>query len=122
MSKKILLLESTFFITKLIGENLRQFKDIELTVAFTGQKGLLLMQKEKIDLLIMNMSLFDMSGLELFSKLDHGNIEQTVLVMSNDPDKLKTSDDPRLQNIIRLPIDFNSFNEKVKDLLKITAA
>jgi DNA-binding response OmpR family regulator len=119
MPKKILLMESTYFITRLIGENLRQFKEIVLTEAFTGKDGLRLLENDKFDLLIMNMNLYDMSGFEVLSGLDRSDIDQPLMVMTNDPDKLKTSEDPRMNGIIRLPIDFDSFNEKVKDFLKI---
>lgn len=78
---KILMIEDDVELAQLLQESLVQ-EDIETTLAFTPLEGLVALQQEKYDALVLDLSLPQMDGLEI-CRVVHESIPTLPIIISS---------------------------------------
>lgn len=87
---KILIIEDDKMIVEGLKDTL-QFHDYEVVTAGSGKEGLALLQKEKPDLIILDIMLPGVDGFEVCKKIKQGNREISIIMLtakSQESDKL----------------------------------
>ena len=100
-------------------------KDIELHFAVTGQEGIDLAESVIPDLVLLDINLPDMNGLEVFKKIKNTPSTQSIPVVVLSADAM-TSDIQKalqlgVQSYITKPINISKFVETIDEYLKSIA-
>lgn len=88
MNGKVLIVEDQDYIAELL-KDVFEIYQIDAVCALDGHSALALLQKEAIDLLVLDLSLPDINGIELYHKIvvTHPQLTNRVIFMSGyDPE------------------------------------
>lgn len=91
---KVLIVEDDPGILRTVADNLR-FEQYEVVTATDGETGYALCQQERPDLIVLDLMLPRLSGLDLCQRLRAGNVQVPVLVLtarSEEPDRVRGLD------------------------------
>lgn len=80
--KKILIIEDEQFLARVFELKL-QNAGFEVKSAYDGQEGMELLEKEKYDLLLLDLILPKLDGFEIMEKMKQKGIKTPVIVLTN---------------------------------------
>jgi len=88
-------------------------------IAYNGEEALNLYKKEKFDILISDIKMPKMNGIELSQKIKNLNPDQEIIIVSayNDSDKLMSLIKIGISDFILKPLEFEQF---LKVILKVS--
>ncbi len=110
---KVLVVEDDPMVAQLHERYLSQIKGFQLgAVARNGNDALQLLQKNKYDLLILDIFMPSMDGLQLLSKIRENKFDVDIIVVTaaNDKDKIKRVLRLGAVDYIIKPFEFSRFN------------
>ena len=81
--KKILIVEDDQFLVNAYQEKFSKIKDVKLNIALDGNQGLLSIEKDKPDAIILDLALPNLDGFQLLRILKNEQIEIPMIVASN---------------------------------------
>ncbi|MCD6388831.1 MAG: sigma-54-dependent Fis family transcriptional regulator [Desulfobulbaceae bacterium] len=81
MKRKILIVDDEIIILKCILVDLRRF-DYSVDTAENGNQALAMLEKEKYDLVITDLMMEDMGGLELLAEIKKKTADMPVIIMT----------------------------------------
>jgi len=119
---KICIIDDLVSNTDVIAKFLK-LKGHETVVANSGKKGLLLLEDEIFDAVILDVTMPDMSGIEIVDALNEsGRIkDQNILIFSAslvDEEKINDLKDHGVKDFIKKPIDLNLMLSKLEEAVK----
>ena len=121
MTKKIYLVEDNEKNMKLFKAILNKMEDIELFTEMEGDKGLELIKTGSPDLIILDIQLPKLSGIEICRELrklkkfrETKIIAITAFAMKGDEERILNAG---FNNYLSKPIKINEFRQTVKNLL-----
>jgi len=105
---KILYIEDDIYLSKEMKEVLENFFK-KVVLASDGQKGIEVYKIEQFDIVITDIKMPNMDGIEMAKKIKEINSEQDIIVISayNDSDKLFALIKIGISDFILKPMDFN---------------
>ncbi len=115
--KKILLVEDDELMRQLYKDILSE--DFTVQTASNGNDALVLLNNHSYDLILMDMLLPDMKGLEVIKKVAQNVLKKSKIVFLTNMDKSSLKDVTRLgySFIIKSEYTPDTFGEKIKSLL-----
>lgn len=116
--KKILVIDDFAYIQLLFKRSLGK-EGFEVTAAKTAAEAAEHLGLATFDLIVLDINLPDMSGLDLLRKMREQGVESRVLVVSAfaGPDMMGTVADLDVSGIFSKPVVLNDFIGKVKEVL-----
>ncbi len=123
VASKILYVEDNPLNTELFVRFLEDLEiNVELVLAENGNQGLALAKSRKFDLILLDMNLPGMNGLQIFEKLkDYKGIEETpiVAVSANAMEKdIKKALDAGFKKYLVKPLDLETLSETLGEFLE----
>ena len=120
---RILIVEDDVDMRNLIRHYLKKINIHQCIEAVDGQSALTVLQSEKVDLIISDLYMPNMTGLELYTQIkENKDLNQIpFLMISAESSKTKITEAMMLgvRNYIIKPIDAENMIAKIKRLLKI---
>ncbi len=94
-------------------------KGYDVITAASGKEGLEKLTENEVDLIILDLKLTDMSGLEFFSKVStpHGRSKYPILVMTGRSDLETVFQDIDVEGFIAKPCDLDDFMKAVDRII-----
>lgn len=117
----VLVVEDDPMVAQLHEHYLSQIKGFELCdMARNGEEALRLLQSRSYDLLILDVFMPSMDGLQLLSKIRENGFDVDVIIVSaaNDKDKIKQALRLGAVDYIIKPFEFERFNLALNNYLK----
>lgn len=95
--------------------------NVKISVAFSGKQALSFLNKESFDLIILDIAMPKMNGLQLLGKLDETekNSETSVIFVSAAEVQEEELKNEKVVGFVAKPIDIEELVEKVKTILKL---
>lgn len=127
MEKTILLVDDEEKLRKGLERNLEDLETYNFLGASNGEEALKIVSKEKIDLIVTDLLMPDMGGLEFMQKLSEWNFDIPIIAMSGgDRDAQYLDAGSLLENakrygavdLIEKPFSIDSLVEKIEELFK----
>jgi len=124
VKKKILIIDDEKDFCYFIKANLELFPGYEVIIATSGEKGLRISSKEKPDLILLDVMMPKMDGLEVLGKLkqDMKTMDIPVLMLTaknEDESKMDAADLYSVDYLIK-PVETNTLKSKIDEVLAIT--
>lgn len=120
--KKILLIDDSS-VNNLLLQNILEDEDFEVIVAFSGKEGLTIMKKVIPDLVLLDIMMPGMDGIEvleeIFAKENLKNIPVIMLTAKTDPADEKKSREIGAVDYISKPVNIEKLIYKVKEILSV---
>lgn len=111
--KKILYIEDDMSLRRLVQFILEKRDDLEMIEAETGSQGLRMAIEQQPDIILLDLSLPDLNGYDVFSRLQSNNGVSMIPVIAVSGDSLPEDIEKGLQagfrNYLTKPIDIKSF-------------
>ena len=82
MNKKILIVDDALFMRKMIRNILEKIDSIDIKEAENGEEALKIYEQEKADLILLDITMPGMSGLEVLEKIRSENEDACVIMCS----------------------------------------
>lgn len=121
-NSKILIVEDEKEFSRILKENL-QANGFDVVVALNGQEGLEMIEKEKPDLVLLDIMMPKMNGIEMAKRLVEKSKRIPIIFLTNMKDEINISKAmeavPNTEYIIKSDISINSIIERIKLKLKI---
>jgi DNA-binding response OmpR family regulator len=121
-NSKILIVEDEKEFSRILKENL-QANGFDVVVALNGQEGLEMIEKEKPDLVLLDIMMPKMNGIEMAKRLVEKSERIPIIFLTNMKDEINISKAieavPNTEYIIKSDISINSIIERIKLKLKI---
>lgn len=119
---KILVVEDDLKLQKILGEKIVR-EGWDLSVALDGEEGLRKVEKNKPDLIVLDLRMPRMSGLEMMESLrkKYEPFEMPVMVLTNYGDDVNVSRVAELKAdsfMVKSNYSLNEIIEKIKEILK----
>ncbi len=125
MNKKILIIDDDKFFSKVLKDSLcsNNGKDYIIINTYDGEEGLIVAKKEKPDLIISDLMMPKMGGIEFIKKLKLENsISKTPIIISTqmpDMDKISEATELGIKGyIVKSDYTLKGIAEQVNDILK----
>lgn len=122
MIKKAVVIDDDNFIRTFVSALLRQ-KGFEVFGARNAFEGIKVLKEEKPDLIVTDIHMPEMSGLELVEKIKKAGVSVKIIIMSGDFMKDGINHRAEAQKlgvdvVMRKPITESSFNLSLRSLFK----
>ncbi|RAK18495.1 CheY-like chemotaxis protein [Anoxybacillus vitaminiphilus] len=121
MQKKILYIEDNEANLQLVKEIFEPYPNITLRLAMNGQEGIKAALNEKVDLILLDINLPDMSGYEVFEILQGNEITKSIPVIALSAyamkDELQKALKKGFAQYLTKPIHIEQFLETIEKLL-----
>jgi PAS domain S-box-containing protein len=122
IARKILYIEDNVSNLQLMKKILEPYPNITLLLATNGQEGIEFALNEKVDLILLDINLPDMSGYEVFEVLQENEITKTIPVIALSAYAMKDEIQKALKkgfiDYLTKPIDIKQFLRKIEKVLK----
>ncbi len=117
-SSSVLVIDDDPAIIRLIKLNIED-TDTQVIEAETGSAGLKVLNRDRIDLLLLDLRLPDLDGWNLLSRLRSTNLLQNlpVIVVSSEPPDRRLIKQYRLNDYIQKPFDVFELVMKVREVI-----
>lgn len=116
MNKRIMVIEDDECLRDLYQEVLED-EGYEVLTAGDGRQGLTMLEQNKTDLLVLDIGLPGMDGLEVLARLDrHKGVK--VIVLTSDPEYRFTPLSSAADGFIYKSVDLKELKEKVRRILE----
>jgi len=114
MGKKILVIDDDLMNQRMAAHALRQ-KSFEVVTAGSGREGLEILQEQEIDLVLLDIEMPEMNGIETFKHIQLDNIEIPVIFLTASGDKKDVMEAIRLgaAGYVRKPFKPEDLVERV---------
>ncbi|MDH5392242.1 MAG: ATP-binding protein [Gammaproteobacteria bacterium] len=110
----------------IVEQLLQANKNITLLTAMTGKDGIEKINSNKIDLILLDINLPDINGLEICRELkqrdDYSNVPVVALSANAMPDDIEQGKQAGVDGYLLKPIDFAAFNETISTYLHHSSA
>ena len=120
-NKKILIVEDEKEFQLVLKQNFDS-AGFEVFTAYDGQEGLDAIQKENPDLILLDIAMPKMNGIEMIKTLDEKYKKIPIIFLTNMKDDIHISQAmeliPNTEYIIKSDISINRLIERVKEKLK----
>jgi len=120
--KKILMIDDEADFCKLIKINLELIGGFEVTIAANGKQGLALAKKLEPDLILLDITMPQMDGFQVLSKLkaDANTIEIPVIMLTAITDETAKIRASQLYNeeYLTKPMEISELRSMIEDVLK----
>ena len=120
--KRILLFDDSS-VNNLLLQNILEEENFEVIAAFSGKEGLTIMKKVKPDLVLLDIMMPGMDGIEvleeILAKETLRNIPVIMLTAKTDPATEKKSREIGAIDYINKPVNIEKLVLKVKEILAI---
>lgn len=114
---KILAIENSATMRRIIVSTLRRAGYTDVVEAADGAEALAGLQRETIDLIIVNLDIPDMAGLEFVAKArqtdGYGDVPILMVTVRSPKDKIKEAFDAGVSNYIVRPFTPDTLQEKI---------
>jgi two-component system response regulator MprA len=119
MKEKILVVDDDAVIRKALSESL-SFQGFEVCIAQNGQEGLNVYRREKPDLIILDLVMPVMSGVECLEQIRAEDTQVPVLVLTGygTEDQLERLKSLGVSDVIRKAIGFEDFLNKINQVIR----
>ena len=118
--KKIFLVEDDPFLVDIYVTKLEE-QGFQVEASRTGEEALKIIDKEKFDLIILDVMLPDMSGWDILEKINENKKTKNskVIILSNkDPEKEKIDLNPKLEKyLVKINHTPNEIVNEIKNIL-----
>ncbi len=114
--KHILIIEDDEAIRTLLVDVLSEVEHYRLVTTSSAENALLLLEKTRFDLIILDLGLPRMGGNELLNKLKDEAITTPVIVSSANSQNLVAT--PQVKMVIPKPFDIDHFLDAVEQLIE----
>lgn len=117
--KSVIIIDDQKEIVELLTKFFRRYADIRLTAFTHAQAGLHHMQVNKIDLLITDITMPRLDGIELLKKIKLIKPDLHVVMMSGEAslDRVLKSHKYDASDFLIKPISFQELEQKIKKIL-----
>lgn len=115
---KILSIEDSDFERKVIKEMMEE-KEYELVQAKNGQEGLDKYEEEDPDLVLLDLRLPDIDGLDVFEELKekHSNVNVIIVSIVREDETIEEARDLGAKEYVEKPIDEDELMETIEEIL-----
>ena len=124
MKKKILIIDDEKDFCYFIKANLELFPGYEVVIATSGEKGLRASSKKKPDLILLDIMMPKMDGLEVLDKLkqDTKTMDIPVIMLTAKNEEESKMEAASLYSVDYLikPVETNTLKSKIDEVLAIT--
>lgn len=118
--KKILLIDDSS-VNNLLLQNILEDEDFTILVAFNGKEGLNIIKEEKPDLILLDIMMPRMDGMEVLEKIvsDEKTKDIPVIMLTAKIDSAdqQASIEMGAVDYINKPVDIDKILEKIKNIL-----
>jgi CheY-like chemotaxis protein len=115
--KTIIVIDDSIVIRKMIEIALEE-EDFRIVTATTGQEGIAAMEKDEPSLIILDMLLPDMNGIELLKKIKEGKNMPVIMLSGKDsPQLVENAKEVGVDDFLPKPFRDEELVEKVKNLV-----
>ncbi len=118
--KKILLIDDSS-VNNLLLQNILEDEKFTVLVAFSGKEGLNMIKEEKPDLILLDIMMPRMDGMEVLEKIvsDDATKDIPVIMLTAKIDSAdqKASIEMGAVDYINKPVDIDNILEKIKNIL-----
>lgn len=120
--KKILIIEDELAYMQLLNDQLTE-KGYEIIEAKDGEEGLAIAKSQKPDLILLDITMPKMDGIEMLSKLRkdaYGKAAKIIILTNFEPDEKiieKVLKDQPFCYLMKSDIQFSELVEKIKEIL-----
>ena len=122
MSKKILIIEDEKEFLWVLRQDF-EAAGFDIITASDGQEGMALIQKEKPDLILLDIMMPKMNGIEMAKKLDEKSKKIPIIFLTNMKDDIHISQAmeavPNTEYMIKSDVSVSGIIERVKAKLKM---
>src|SRR5208283_4981471 len=117
--KKILIVDDEKLVRWALNQKCTEF-GYQCIEAETGQAGLLSLQTESVDAILLDVHLPDMSGLQVLEKLKQAGESRSIIMMTADPqlDDVKAALRLGAYDFVSKPINFDELNVTLQNALE----
>lgn len=120
----VLVVEDDFFQSKQIVNFISKNNEIRLhSMAITGKEALDIINKEEVDLIILDLNLPDMTGLKILEIIEEKKLNiymESIIIFSGEPELIsKISNNPYIFTYINKMEGLSKVNESIIDFIKI---
>ncbi|PLR95723.1 PAS domain-containing hybrid sensor histidine kinase/response regulator [Bacillus sp. T33-2] len=123
-STRILYVEDNEANINLLNRIINLLPGYNITVGRTGEEGIKIAQKEKFDLILLDLNLPDMNGQEVFDCLKRfpKTLETPIVALSANamPDEIKKTINQGFTNYLTKPIEIKEFLTLLNDIVEPT--
>ncbi|WP_210487666.1 response regulator transcription factor [Rufibacter aurantiacus] len=119
MGQKILVVEDEAKLADMLQRGLKQ-EGYQVSVAMNGTTGLEMAQAFHFDLIILDIMLPEISGLEVCKKLREGALETPILMLTalDSPENIVTGLDSGADDYLVKPFDFAELGARIRTLTR----
>lgn len=123
MQNLLIIEDNLIYSHFLVNSICKELNNIRLySIVDTGKKALEILKKEKIDIIILDLKLPDISGIDIINYIEGNNLSQyyaSIIVLTNEIDLLNQVINKKSVFTYSSKIDnINSFIDKVRELSK----
>lgn len=123
MQNLLIIEDNLIYSHFLVNSICKELNNIRLySIVDTGKKALEILKKEKIDIIILDLKLPDISGIDIINYIEENNLSQyyaSIIVLTNEIDLLNQVINKKSVFTYSSKIDnINSFIDKVRELSK----
>jgi CheY-like chemotaxis protein len=113
----ILFVDDVSDIIDVISDTLEKL-DVEFYVAYDGYEALKILEKEKINLLVTDINMSDIDGLELLKTIreQNNNVDCIIISAYTEENYQKIARDLNVKEYIIKPFEFNEFLNAIDKL------
>jgi len=121
MEYKVLIAEDSPTMRFFVSFGLKQIKNIQVLEANDGVQALNILMKEKVDLVILDVNMPLMSGMELLAKIrENPKMKELPVVLATTENNLREKGTAiGATAFLSKPIRINDLHKTVKEILKI---